>query len=84
MANENLNGAIKNYMRYFIYSPSQMKIRRDIERKLGRNLVLGTVIVKGEQKQYTEIVSDLQNVRYSDAEIVTYGDIREIVYTNSN
>lgn len=73
----------KNYNRYFIYSHEQMKLRREIENKLGRDLVLGTVIVKGEKKNYTEIVTDLSNVRYADAEIVTYGDIRNINYTET-
>ena len=73
---------VKNYMRYFMYSTEQMKLKRTIEKRLGRDLVLGTVIVKGEQKQYTEIVTDPKNVKYSDAEIVVYGDIRELKYTD--
>lgn len=55
-----------------------------IEARLGRELALGTVIVRGENKYYTEMVEDLSAVRYSDAEIVTYGDLRELVYTNPN
>ena len=72
----------RNYMRYFIYSTEQMKLKRQMQKKLGRELVLGTVIVKGEQKAFTEMVESLSSVRYSDAEIVIYADIRDIKYTN--
>lgn len=83
MSYKNAVKSTKNYMRYFIYSAEQMKLRRTIENRLGRDLVLGTVMVKGESKQYTEMVEDLSTIRYSDAEIVTYGDLRELVYTQS-
>lgn len=81
MSEDVVENVIRNYTRYFIYSETQMKIKRDVERRLGKNLVLGTVIVNGESKPYTEIVTDLANVKYSDAEIVTHGDIRKINYT---
>jgi len=79
-----INPLSKDYTRYFIYSMTQMKIKRDIEYKLGRDLVLGKVIVGGVQKEYTEIVSDLADVTESDAKIVAYGDIREMNYTEPN
>ena len=79
--NEIVESITKNYMRYFIYSVQQMKIKREVESRLGKDLVLGTVIVNGMQKQFTEIVTDLANVRYSDATIVAYGDIRKMNYT---
>lgn len=72
----------KNYTRYFMYSQEQMKLKRSIETKLGREYVMGTIIVKGEQKPFTEIVTSIGNMRYSDAVIVAYGDIRELKYTN--
>ena len=72
----------RNYMRYFIYSTEQMKLKRQMEKRLGRDLVLGTVIVNGERKFFTEMVEDLANVRYSDATVVLHADIREIKYTN--
>ena len=72
----------RNYMRYFIYSTEQMKLKRQMEKRLGRDLALGTVIVNGERKFFTEMVEDLSNVRYSDAILVIYADIREIKYTN--
>ena len=78
---ENINPEDLKYMRYFMYSTEQMKLKQSIEKKLGRDLVLGTVFVKGEQKPYTEIVTSPKNIKYSDAVIVVYGDIRQLKYT---
>lgn len=71
-----------DYFRYFMYSQNQAKLKREIAEKLGRRLELGTVIVKGEQKLFTEIVINPDNIRYSDAQIVASGDIRTMKYTN--
>ena len=71
-----------DYIRYFMFSASQMKLKKEIAEKLGRELVLGTVIIKGEAKQFTEIVKNPNSMRYSDAQIVAQGDIRTIKYTN--
>ena len=72
------------YMRYFLYSREQMKLKKSVEEKLGKTFKLGTVIVKGLPKEYTEITTDPTNIKFSDAEVVVYGDIRELKYTKSN
>lgn len=69
------------YMRYFIYSDEQFKIRKEIESKLGKVFKAGTVIVNGQQKEFTEITNNVDINRYSDAKIVMYGDIRTIKYS---
>jgi hypothetical protein len=72
------------YMRYFLYSREQMKIKKSVQEKLGKRFKLGTVIVKGLPKEYTEISTDPKNVKFSDTEIVVYGDIRELKYTKGD
>ena len=69
------------YMRYFLYSREQMKIKKAVEERLGKTFKLGTVIVKGIAKEYTEITTDPVNIKFSDAEVIVYGDIRELKYT---
>ena len=69
-----------NY-KYFIYSSSQLKERTDIEKKIGRKFIPGTVVVGSTKQQFTEL-SDTGNSRYSDAKIVAEGDIDKMNYTN--
>lgn len=69
-----------NNIRYFLFSSSQMKLRQEVESKLGRIYSPSLVLVNGEYKQYTEIVDDPNDSRFSDSIIVTYGDIRSIKY----
>ena len=69
-----------NY-KYFIYSSSQLKERTDIEKRIGSKFIPGTVVVGATKQQFTEL-SDTGNSRYSDAKIVTEGDIDKMNYTN--
>lgn len=69
------------YMRYFIYSKEQMELKKSVEERLGRTFNIGHVIVKGIARPYTEITTDPKCIRFSDAEIVVYGDIRQLKYT---
>ncbi len=70
------NGNIK----FFMFSSSQMKMRKEVEAKLGKVYNPSLVLVNGEYKQYTEMVNDPKNARFSDSIIVTSGDIRHIKY----
>lgn len=73
---------INDYMRYFMFSSEQDKLMQKIESNLGRERVSRTVIVKGEQKKFTNIVKDPSEMRFSDAVEIAYGDIREMKYTD--
>ena len=72
------------YMRYFLYSREQMNIKKSVEEKLGKTFKIGTVIVKGLPQEYTEITTDPVNIKFSDAKVVAYGDIRDMKYTKPN
>lgn len=65
--------------KYFLFSRQQMEFRKDIEYKQGRKFKPGIVIVNGVRKVFTEM-SDYKQSRYSDAEVVAYGDITKIRY----
>lgn len=65
------------YNRIFIFSKQQMDTKKKIE---GKNAKFGTVVVKGSNKVYTDIVRKLTPNLPSDYEIITSGDIRKIKY----
>lgn len=69
-----------NNIKFFVFSLTQFKMRRDIEAKLGRTYKPGEVLVNGVYKQYTEILNDPKESRYPDAIIIASGDIRYIKY----
>lgn len=69
--------------RYFIYSDSQYKERLEIEKKIGKIYKPGIVISKGKKQQYTEIVSNVDNMRYADSKIVAEGYLEDMKYTKS-
>jgi hypothetical protein len=51
---------------------------------MGRTTKLGTVLVNGIPKHYTDILTSMANCKYSDAIKVIEGDIRKIHYTAGN
>lgn len=67
--------------RYFIFSKKQMDTRISIEGKTNPNLKFGTVVVGGVSKIYTDIITDMKNVRYGDSILLIKGDIRTISFT---
>lgn len=70
------------YFRYFVYSSTQANEIRKIQSSMSSEKPkLGTVIVNGIAKQYTEQVRDLSQCRYSDSKVVTKGDKRYIKHT---
>ena len=66
--------------KYFIYSAEQLKLRREIEAKMGKKFVIGQVIVSGARKPFTELSSNPKS-RFSDAKIVAEGDPTLMKYT---
>jgi hypothetical protein len=69
------------YFRYFLFSLQQRENRLKIESINGNKPTFGIVIVNGVPKEYTEIVTSLDNVRYPDYKVLIAGDIRKISYT---
>ena len=67
-------------IKYFLFSREQMEFRKIMEAKQGKKFKVGTVIINGVRKPYTEM-SDSGKSRYSDANIVAHGDISKIKYT---
>jgi len=67
--------------KYFMFSAEQLRLKKEIESKIGRIFVPGTVIANGSKKQYTEMCTNPNSTRFSDSTIVTAGDIRKITYT---
>ncbi|MCM1235482.1 MAG: hypothetical protein NC489_35735 [Ruminococcus flavefaciens] len=60
-------------IKYFLYSPTQMKFRKQVEEKMGKRFRVGTVIVNGVRKPFTEL-SSTKTSRYADAIVVTEMD----------
>ena len=58
---------------FFIFSSEQLKMRKEVEEKLNRIYKPGQVLYKGKYKPYTDIVSDVNNIRFSDSVIVAAG-----------
>ena len=67
-------------MKYFLFSPSQLEFRREIEKKMGRKFNPGYVIVDGVRSEFTEISDTPESKRFSDAKVVAYGDTTKIRY----
>lgn len=68
-------------MKYFIYSREQFKERTTVEANLGRKFYAGTLIVRGKPKQFTQMVSNLKEVRYPDYKIIAHADADTVNYT---
>ena len=65
---------------YFMFSKTQLDSRIQLEKRMNKKFKPGEVIVNGVRKQYTEIVTDPKNSRYSDAVVVIYGNKKDIKY----
>lgn len=66
--------------KYFLFSRDQMEFMKKMEATRGKRFKIGTVIVNGVRKVYTEM-SNNSSSRYADAQIVAYGDITKMRYT---
>lgn len=72
------------YFRIFVYSRQQYEQRKELDRKMGKNTRLGSVLVNGISKPFTDIITDLKRAKYSDSIVVTSGDIRKIKYAQGS
>jgi len=73
----------KYLYRYFLYSKSQETYITDTENKMGKQLTLGQVLVKGKWVPYTQISATADNPMWSDCVLITQGYLKDITYTES-
>ena len=69
------------FNRFVIYSSEQKKEMETIAKNSNKTFKLGTVIVNGKSKPYTDIILSMNNCKYGDAKIVIAGDIRKLSIT---
>lgn len=68
-------------IKYFLFSSQQMKMKVEIEAKIGKKYRPGTVLVNGTYKQFTEISDTPNSTRFPDSIIVASGVLSEMRYT---
>ena len=66
--------------RYFLFSISQLKMRTEAEKTLGKQYVPGKVLVRGVWKEYTEISTTSFNNKFADSKVVAEGNIDAMTY----
>ena len=71
------------YHRIFVFSRTQMEALKERYNKLGKEIEFGKVVVGGVKKEYTDILLDINQAKYSDSIKVAEGDIRRIMYTKT-
>ena len=65
---------------YFLYSEQQQKERSEIDKKMSRVFIPGSVIVNGRKRIFTELSKSSSN-RYPDCKIVAEGMKSKMMYT---
>ena len=71
------------YYSYFVFSSTQMAALKERYNKLGKDIEFGKVVVGGVKKEFTDILLDMSQAKYSDSIKVAEGDIRRIIYTKT-
>lgn len=66
--------------RYFLFSSSQYRFRREMEAKMGHAYKPGLIFVNGKRMMFTEISKTSTLTRYSDAKVVAYGEPSSFKY----
>ena len=70
------------YERCFVFSRTQKDELINTENGISNHkFKLGTVVVNGVSKEYTEMVTSLDRARFGDAVLVAKGDIRKMSFT---
>ena len=67
-------------IKYFLFSSQQMKMKMEVEAKIGRRYKPGTVLVKGRYKQFTDILDTPTSIRFPDSILVASGKLSEMTY----
>ena len=73
MSNENKYG-------YFQFSQEQLTLKKEHEKKVGKQYFPGTVVIRGKSHVFTEI-TNTDTSKYSDAKLLTQGYLKDIIYT---
>lgn len=66
---------------YFLYSEQQQQHRSELENKMSRTFIPGTVIVNGQKKKFTEKSTKDNNI-FPDTKIVAEGLESIMKYTD--
>lgn len=66
--------------KYFLYSQTQLKFRKETDRRAGKTFTAGWVIVRGKKMPFTELVVDKKRSMYSDSKVVCYEDPSDVKY----
>lgn len=66
-------------IKYVLYSKEQYDKVCEINSKIGRKYIPGSIIISGESKRFTEI-SDSFNNRFKDVIIVYQGELDNVKY----
>lgn len=74
--------ALDMYYRYFVYSKEQKELNEKIFKKANKTYKTGSILVRGKQRQFTDILLNMEQSKYSDVQIVAQGDIRSFTFTN--
>lgn len=68
---------------YFVYSGEQIKEKNSILASHNKKFKCGTVVVNGQRKQFTQIVTSMgQMSRYVDTRIICEGILADFTYNN--
>ena len=67
--------------KYFLFSASYMEKRKEIEAKMGIEFVVGTVVVNGIRKEFTNLQNTDKLFGYNDVRVIASGDISKMKYT---
>lgn len=65
---------------YFVYSATQYDKQKEISEKLGKPFEKKYVITQGKAKLYTDIVTNLDNCKFSDSITINQGILKDIKY----
>lgn len=68
---------------YFVYSGEQIKEKNSILASHNKKFKCGIVIVNGQRKQFTQIITNLNQMsRYVDTKIICEGILGDFTYNN--
>lgn len=67
---------------YFIFSSEQLKLKKAVDLKLGKKYQPGWVISNGMRKLYTDIVTDVKSIKYTDYIIVAQGVYKNMKFSD--
>jgi len=67
---------------YFVYSGEQIKEKNEILKGRNKKFKCGIVVVNGQRKQFSQIVTSLSQMsRYVDTKVVCEGVYGDITFT---